>query len=163
MILTNKSSRRENLRFSNFGFSTILLSFVLICVVSFSALSLMTAYSDYKLSQKVAIKTTHYYEAKEQAFLTLEEIDQLLCEAYLSSEAESDYYANVSTALSSLAVSEGEHRYYFLQPIAEKQNLLVKIRITYPLADEDTFYDIISWQSIYDTVEPEDTYLDLID
>ncbi len=43
--------RRE---FSNFGFSTILLTFSMICIVTFSALAFVTANSDYKLSKRVA-------------------------------------------------------------------------------------------------------------
>jgi len=38
---------KKKIEFSNFGFSTILLCFVMICVVTFSALSLVSAYSDY--------------------------------------------------------------------------------------------------------------------
>ncbi len=40
--------RRE---FSNFGFSTILLTFSMICIVTFSALAFVTANSDYKLKR----------------------------------------------------------------------------------------------------------------
>ena len=50
--------RRE---FSNFGFSTILLTFSMICIVTFSALAFVTANSDYKLSKRVADNNSSYY------------------------------------------------------------------------------------------------------
>ena len=62
------TKKKENRGFSNFGFSTILLSFVMICVVTFSALALVTANSDYRLSKKVADKTAEYYTAQEKAY-----------------------------------------------------------------------------------------------
>ena len=68
--------------FSNFGFSSILLTFVMLCIVTFSALSLLTANADYKLSKKVADKTTAYYQAEEKAYLLLQKIDQDLAHAY---------------------------------------------------------------------------------
>ena len=45
---------KSKFHFSNFGFSTILLTFVMMCIMTFGVLSLITANSDYKLSQKVA-------------------------------------------------------------------------------------------------------------
>ena len=42
----------KKVRFSSFGFSSILLIFVMICIVTFATLTLVTANSDYKLSKK---------------------------------------------------------------------------------------------------------------
>ena len=64
--------RRE---FSNFGFSTILLTFSMICIVTFSALAFVTANSDYKLSKRVADNNSSYYRACEKAW---DEISQIM-------------------------------------------------------------------------------------
>ena len=45
------------------GFSTILMVFTMLCLVTFATLSLLTANADYRLSKKVASKTEDYYEA----------------------------------------------------------------------------------------------------
>ena len=58
----------KKVRFSSFGFSSILLIFVMICIVTFATLTLVTANSDYKLSKKVAAKSTSYYEGEEFYF-----------------------------------------------------------------------------------------------
>ena len=49
--------------FIHIGFSSILMVFTMLCLVTFATLSLITANSDYRLSLKVAEKTTAYYEA----------------------------------------------------------------------------------------------------
>lgn len=48
--------------FIHIGFSSILMVFTMLCLVTFATLSLITANSDYRLSLKVAEKTTAYYE-----------------------------------------------------------------------------------------------------
>lgn len=63
-------------RHTNFGFSSILISFIMICIVTFSALALVTANSDYKLSRKVADRNQQYYLAQEQAYEKLSQIDR---------------------------------------------------------------------------------------
>ena len=71
--------RRE---FSNFGFSTILLTFSMICIVTFSALAFVTANSDYKLSKRVADNNSSYYRACEKAWDEISQIDAILASAY---------------------------------------------------------------------------------
>ena len=152
--------------FSNFGFSTILLAFVMICIVTLSAVSLLTANSDYKLSKKVAEKNTDYYEAEAKAYLILEEIDMQLSLSYQTSENETGYYRNCENRLSNLgygtytAVDTG-HTYSYTVPVADKQNLIVILNIHYPTNDNETFYQILSWQSKYETTMHEEEPLDL--
>ena len=66
--MKNKSFRP----LTNIGFSTILLAFSMICIVTFSALALITANSDYQLSQKVATKSTNYYLQKKKLMKQLQ-------------------------------------------------------------------------------------------
>lgn len=173
MIIKTKNTRRESLRFSNFGFSTILLSFVMICVVCFSALSLMSAYSDYKLSEKVAVKTTQYYEAKQRAFERLEELDKFLCNAYIFSSIEDAYFEIVSQDIYTCAdfgnealeiqYDDSSHVFSFKEPIADGQYLLVEVAICFPEELTDTFYRILTLRSVYDAKVPEEEYLNLIE
>lgn len=73
-----KQKEMNQRSFSNFGFSSILLAFVMLCIVTFSALSLLTANADYKLSKKVADKTAAYYQAEEKAYLLLRKLIRIL-------------------------------------------------------------------------------------
>ncbi len=98
----SKQERNNGPGFSNFGFSTILLAFVMICIVTISALSLITANSDYKLSKKVAEKNSAYYLAEEKAYEIMAQVDEQLAIAYAQSNTEHDYYKAAESALQSL-------------------------------------------------------------
>lgn len=151
--------------FLNFGFSTILLAFVMICVVTFSALALVTANSDYRLSQKVAEKTKAYYAAEENAYIKLLYIDQILADCYLASGDETAYYTNVSHLVAEYGTFEeasGEYQLSFTETIADNQYLSVTLSIQYPTDSPDTFYEIEEWKTVYENTIPEDDYLDLI-
>lgn len=157
--------KRNRLFFSNFGFSTILLSFVMICVVTFSALSLITANSDYKLSKKVADKNQRYYQAQEQAYAKINMIDQVLADTYLASTTTDEYFLQVNTKISSYGTYTtvgDENILSFTETIAEDQFLSVKLRIAYPQNASDTFLEIIEWKSVYIREIPEDTFMNLI-
>lgn len=160
--MTNQKEKRS---FSNFGFSTILLSFVMICVVTFSALALVTANSDYQLSKKVAEKTQNYYLAQEKAYERLQTLEELLANCYLASIGEDSYFGRIEAHSKDYGtfLTDGVD-YYFLfeEPIAEDQHLSVKLRLKYPTANSDAFYELVEWKSVYTREVPEDTFLDLI-
>ncbi len=159
-----KREKRPAPSFSNFGFSTILLAFVMICIVTISALSLLTANSDYKLSQKVAEKNSSYYQAEAIAYEKLAEIDALLADSYLSSHSENDYFTNVEQAFQQYDIGIYSNNIYtYTVQITENQILYIDLLITYPTHQKDTFYQILSWQSVYEIDLPEDEVLDLID
>jgi len=157
--------QKENRGFSSFGFSTILLSFVMICVVTFSALSMVTAYSDYKLSKKVADKNQHFYEAEIRAYEQLAKIDNSLLECYQSSSDENTYYTRLTASMNDYGTftttSEG---YYlcFVEEIAKDQQLMVTLQLQYPIKASDTFYTIIEWKSVYNREIPENETLNLL-
>ncbi len=159
------SKQREKRGFSNFGFSTILLSFVMICVVTFSILSLITAYSDYKLSKKVADKNVSYYAAEESIYETLATIDKQLMEYYSASSDADDYYTSACDYLESFGEVDTSTDTYQLtleEQISTDQWLSVKLAIQYPMEGSDTFYQILEWKSVYKTIIPEDDTLNLI-
>ncbi len=162
----SKRERKNAPGFSNFGFSTILLAFVMICIVTIAALSLLTANSDYKLSQKVAEKNSAYYVAEKQAYETLSTIDSLLANAYHNASDANVYYKEVETSL--LALENGNYdrttgSYTYMVSIAENQNLKVTILIHYPSQAGECFYEVATWQSVYEEVEIDEGTLDLID
>lgn len=160
------NQKKYDTGFSNFGFSTILLAFVMICIVTLSAVSLLTANSDYKLSKKVAEKNTDYYEAEAKAYLILEEIDMQLSLAYQTSEDAAGYYRNCKNRLSDLGygtytTDETDHTYSYSVSVTDGQYLLVVLDVQYPTNDNEAFFQILSWQSKYETTIHEDEPLDL--
>ncbi len=152
--------------FSNFGFSTILLAFVMICIVTVAALSLLTANSDYRLSQKVAEKNSDFYAAERQAYENLAKIDTLLATAYTNADDANGYYQEAENALLSLEIGNYDRitgTFTYLIPIAENQSLEIRLLIQHPMKSDENFYKIISWKSVYEQVEIEEGTLDLID
>ena len=157
--------QKETRGFSNFGFSTILLSFVMICVVTFSALALVTAYSDYKLSQKMAAKNTDYYKAQENAYTRLTNLDELFVSCYHASNGKDTYFEQIEAHSKDYGIflaNDGKYYLLFEEPIAQNQHLSVTLRLKYPEGKNDTFFEIVEWKSFYTREIPEDTFLNLI-
>ena len=135
-------------RFSNFGMSTILVVFAMMCIVTFSVLAFITANSDYKLSCRVA------------------EIDYMLYSAYTSTSSRKDYFNTAASMLSdengSLTQDDTSTTFDISRQITDKQSLYVTLEIIYPSHQKDTFYKIKKWQLTTDTSLEDDDSLNLI-
>lgn len=129
----NHSSKKKQFGI-NIGSSSILLVFVILCLVSFAVLSIVSANADSKLSTRVLERTTAYYDACNQAEQSLAGMDNTLRRVYEASGSEDAYYASVG------------HGKSYVIPISDLQSLQVTIEILYPLSADDTFYRITAWQ-----------------
>lgn len=118
----------------NVGSSSILLIFVLLCLISFATLSIISAKTDSKLSSKVLDRTSAYYNACNEAEKALAGVDSTLAEVYAQSKNAEEYFNTV-----------GHNKSYIIS-ISDLQTLQVTIEILYPEQDNDTFYSITSWQ-----------------
>lgn len=118
----------------NIGSASILLVFVILCLVSFAVLSIVSANADSKLSTRVLERTTAYYTACNQAEQSLAGMDHTLRRIYESSDNEEAYFASVG------------HGKSYVIPISDLQSLQVTIEILYPVTAEDSFYKITAWQ-----------------
>lgn len=152
---------------SNFGFSSILLAFVMICILTFSALALITANSDYQLSHKVESNNTAYYSAEKKAYLILSEIDEALAYIYQDSLDENDYYKKIKDNIPkisqcSLTEDKGQYIVSYTIPIQTDQNLAVTLSLSYPANGQSGFYSILGWESIHESVYVEDQPLNLM-
>lgn len=118
----------------NVGSSSILMIFVILCLVCIAVLTIISASSDHKLSQKILNRTTAYYNACNEAEKALAGVDHTLASIYRDS-ADADAYFN----------TVGHNKSYIIS-ISELQTLQVNIEILYPESADDTFYRITSWQ-----------------
>ena len=157
---------------TNIGFSTILLGFSMICIVTFSALALITANSDYQLSQKVATKSTSYYLAEKEAYITIAMIDQQLQKIYFSTHTENEYYEQALSTLSTLTLDntlihldttdDNSLACQISKTISDRQTLAISLLISYPQTDKMPFYTITQWQTITEEITEENKPLSLI-
>lgn len=136
MSSTTSAPKKRQIFCMNIGSASIMLIFVILCLISFAVLSIVSANADNKLTRKVLERTTAYYEACNDAEAALAGVDNTLQNIYASSESEEDYFKAVG------------HSKSYAIPISELQTLQVTIEILYPVSDDDTFYRITSWQVI---------------
>lgn len=134
----------------NVGSSSILLIFVILCLVSFATLSIVSANADAKLSRRVVERTTAYYEACNRAQTDIASMDNTLKAVYADSFDEDEYFMAVG------------HKKTYLFPISDLQTLSVSLDILYPEQTGEPFYRITSWQVLTNSSaleEEEDSVL----
>lgn len=136
----------------NVGSSSILLIFVILCLVSFATLSIVSANADAKLSRKVVERTTAYYEACNKAQADIASMDNTLKAVYADSFDEDEYFMAVG------------HKKTYIFPISDLQTLSVSLDILYPEQTGEPFYRITSWQVLINssTLEEEEDSVLLI-
>lgn len=159
--------------FINIGFSSIIMVFIMICLVTFATLSVLTAHSDYRLSQKVADKTTAYYAADAIARDTLAKIDNQLYQFYQSTTSVENFYQDISTGLEindlpqgvsdiTIELTEDYPIIIYQVPISDVQTLHVMLSVNYPETGSEWFTKIQRWQTVTENEPDEsDEYLNL--
>lgn len=136
----------------NIGSSSILVIFIVLCLVTFATLSMVSANADYKLSKKLAVRTTAYYNANNKAEELLSVVDTSMKKAYKISKNQDDYYQNLAAKLSScdevlLGYGDPDICLDYSIPITDKQTLHVNLSAVYPVIDTSKdYYNILSWQ-----------------
>jgi hypothetical protein len=135
----------------NIGLPSIMLIFVVLCLVSFGVLSLVSANADRKLSQKVLARQHEYYEASNEAQEMLASVDARLHEAYEKSASKSDYISMISDIPTS-----------YTYEVGTIQTLRVTLSYLYPDNDSEPLYQIMEWKVITSDDLDYDTSLHLI-
>lgn len=154
--MMKKKDRQSRTGFSNFGFCTILIVFVMICIVTFSALAFLTASSDYRLSKKVADRTSNYYQAEELAYQKLSEIDTILTSAYTHSRKKQTYLKKAYQELKDYALNDSSVKVHkadtinvsFPVVISEQDTLNVSLTVCYPPDAGGVCYELTGWQTV---------------
>ena len=134
----------------NIGLSSILLIFVVLCLVSFSILSIVSANADKKLSQKVMNRSIAYYNACNEAETMLRDVNEQLHALYSNASDDSVYLATVSTL---------DQTYHYT--ISDLQELEVVLNYPVPDSDKAPFYEIVSWKvmNLQDTTYDEQLHV----
>lgn len=159
---------RKKHEFLHPGFSSILMVFLILCLVTFAVLSFMTARSDYTLSEKLAEKNTQYYKANNTTQLLLAQIDEELLAVYRSADDSVSYYGALPAVLDSLPlpdevtdfqteVSTGDVTASFTVRMSDTRYLAVTLDFIYPELSGDNCYKITQWQTVTDTGAASDS------
>lgn len=83
-----KQSEKAPAPFFNIGASSLLVIFLILCLVTFAILTLTSAKSDADFAEKLAYHKTNYYAACNTAESTLDEIDAILADAWQLSDTD---------------------------------------------------------------------------
>lgn len=134
----------------NIGTSSLLVIFIVLCLVIFATLSVVSAHADYKLSQTLDDRTKNYYLASNQAENTLNTIDNRLLFIYHNSSSELDYFNKCQAQLK----QTGDEFNYnpvnrsisYTQVISSNLVLTVALDVIYPNSENNRFYKLTSWQ-----------------
>lgn len=128
------ASKNSNSTGVNVGTSSLLLVFVVMCLVSFATLATVSSNADKKLNDKIVERTGGYYDACNQAEARIADIDITLKQLYDSGLSRDDYFAQTGQSIE------------FAIPVSDVQTLSVSLDVNYPMQDGDTFYDVTRWK-----------------
>lgn len=144
---------KKNTPVINIGSASMLVIFIVLCLVTFATLSLASASSDYNFSKKISSRTTDYYEASNQASEILQQIDNILSDAYTNSRGS--YFTSASNTLASLSINGITTDFTLSKPtiaysvkINDSQALNVTLILTSPIAKGAPYYHISTWQVV---------------
>lgn len=144
---------RKRKGFLGAGLSTVLLVFVMLCLIVFAVLSLSTARTDLQMSRKIADRMTAYYEAQSRAYARIKTIDGILTTQYNKNSESGQKFADaVWMELQqekdlTLIRREDEILCTFTQPIDDMQQIQVTLAIAAPVKENEPCYRITGWES----------------
>lgn len=127
-------NRKKETTGVNVGTSSLLLVFVVMCLVSFATLATVSAKADQRLNDKIAERTEGYYSACNEAEERLAGIDLTLKSLYDKGLTRDDYLAQAGENID------------FAIPVSDVQTLNVSVKVNYPTSADDTFYTVTKWK-----------------
>lgn len=146
-----KENTSKNKTSVGVGASSILVIFVVLCLVTFAVLSLVSAKADKNLSGKSVEHLKEYYEAENTAYFALGQIDKILADLYVDDSAGyKNAVKNEFSANEDITVIDenGIIRLEYSVEISETQELSVEISVDTPKNAKDGFYTITRWQTV---------------
>ena len=153
------------------GLPLLILIFVSLCLITFSLLSVSESRADQTLGEKMAARTTTYYEANTKANQLLSKVDAQLAN-YLrqfssdaSSTPESSYYDScrqIADVIPEVSWDTDTHTVSFAIAITESQQLAVVLAVKFPKKDTDTLYHITTWKIVNTQDWAADTSMKLL-
>ena len=150
-----KQSEKAPAPFFNIGASSLLVIFLILCLVTFAILTLTSAKSDADFAEKLAHHKTNYYAACNTAESTLDVIDAVLADAWQLSDTAA-VFTEIETQLTaldsreqlqfSMDFTQSEPTVSYAVAIDDKQNLCVTLTLAAAPAKGEAYYRISQWQ-----------------
>lgn len=156
--------KKKSFPITNIGSVSLMMIFIVLCLVTFATLSLSSATSDYHFSQKIAAHNTRYYEASNEASSRIADIELLLEKAYAQSPG--NYFAAAQETLNTSGLCETtlDNKTLtaaFQIPVNDTQMLSVVLTLNTPETLSEGYYRITSWQEVSSSEWESDSSLKL--
>ncbi|MFV0362072.1 MAG: hypothetical protein ACK5LL_03160 [Suipraeoptans sp.] len=142
--------KKKSTPITNIGTVSLLMIFIILCLVVFAVLSLSSSTRDHTLSKRVAIQNTAYYTASNDATYKLKEIDDTFLEL---NEAADDYNEILLSRLSdikdiTIQNENSEIIISYSREISSDRELQVVLIVNSPSKYSEGFYKINKWKSV---------------
>ncbi len=140
------------------GAVSMLMIFVLVCLIVFAALSILSANADYSLTKRTAKSLSDYYNADISAQEKLAEIDSKLNIMMDSADSETNYLTqcqSLPTMINWIKVEKKTDLNSSVQlvlrysvTVNDRQALSIALIPSFVNADQKKRYQIIEWQLV---------------
>lgn len=159
-----KKSKKTFSAGMNVGSSSILVTFVLLCLVTFAALSFVSANADHELTLQTADRIKSYYSADSLAEINLANIDSLLSKHAKECE-EKEYFDTIEELFSDNStyeiVREGEDTLIkYAITVSDVQDLNVTLKVVYPSHPTADTFIIKRWENVSTFVNTEGNFIE---
>lgn len=147
MMNTGSTENRRSV--TSVGITSLALIFVMLCLLTFSVLSLVSARADMRLSQRSARRTTAYYDAENQANDILLAVISELEDCRAEAAAENSFYAQIRERLDGQnGISFTDSRILCYEvPLESEQLLHVVLELSYEPYEDGSHYRILEWRT----------------
>lgn len=161
--------KKKNLPVTNIGTISLMMVFIILCMVTFAALSLLSAVSDARAGKKMQAHTEEYYSASNDAEALLAKADRVFADAYKTAANTDEFCRIIADGTNDFATVDaaGEELLLTYQvDMNDSQSLFVQLAVHTPeqLKTEgmDSYYRILSWQVISTETWESDNTLKLL-
>lgn len=127
----------------NIGIVSFITVFIILCLVTFSVLTLASATSSSSLSERSVTFKKEYYALTNEGESFLQTIDETLYALYTQSESEQAYFENLGTLVTIDKNMRIEENYIFYTIEGKHQQLVIEVEVLYP---GTTLYSIKNWK-----------------
>ncbi len=141
-------NHRNRVTFITNGTTSIMLTFVLLCMLTFSVLSLASANANMKLAQKNVNRTTAYYHAENEANIILFQIIECL-DTTAQTNNETDFFQEITKNLQkipNITITTNHQVQYFVS-VEEEFILNITLEYSYWPFSDGKRYRILAWNT----------------
>ena len=135
----------KNRMIINTGTTSLIMIFGVLALVTFAAMSLSAAGAGWRMAEKMAERTSAYYQAEEESMKRLLQLEQKLRVIGKESSPET-FEEHVREAVEDWEDAEWEDGCVCWEiPLQERQVFAAAVRPSYEAGEEESFREIVTW------------------